>query len=78
MCNWSMAHYLDGQEKGRIEGRIEGKIEGIEEGKAMGRTEGKTEEKKNVIHRMNEMGISIELIAASVALSTKEVLSVLS
>ena len=70
MCNWSMAHYLDGQEKGRIAG--------IEEGKAMGRTEGKTEEKQNVIRRLNDAGVSIELIATAVALSAAEVLNILS
>ena len=62
MCNWSMAHYLDGQEKGRIEGRIEGKIEGIEEGKAMGKTEGKTEEKRQTILEMLKDGVAEKLI----------------
>ena len=78
MCNWSESHYLNGKEDGEIEGRRKGRAEGRAEGKVAGRTEGKAEEKRNVIRRMNEMGISIELIAASVALSTAEVLSVLS
>ena len=42
-----------------------------------GKADGKTEEKRKVIHRMKEMGISIELIA-SAALSATEVISVLS
>ena len=54
MCNWSMAHYLDGQEKGRLAG--------IEEGKTMGRTEGKTEEKKQTILEMLKDGVAEKLI----------------
>ncbi len=42
-----------------------------------GKADGKTEEKRKVIHRMNEMGISIELIA-SAALSAVEVINHLS
>ena len=38
----------------------------------------KVEEKRIVIRRMNEMGLSIELIASAVALSAAEVMSVLS
>ena len=50
MCNWSMAHYLDGQEKGRIEGKAEGKIEG------------KTEEKRQTILEMLKDGMAEKLI----------------
>ncbi len=53
------------------------KDEGRAEGHAEGKTEGLHLEKLNVIERMNRLGVSIELIAASVAMSVSEVQNVL-
>lgn len=62
MCNWSMSYYLDG----------------VEDGEEKGRNEGKAEEKRQVVRRLTEAGVSMEVIAAAAALSTAEVMAILS
>ncbi len=44
----------------------------------MARKKGKAEEKRQVIRRLTEAGASIEVITAAVALSTAEVMAILS
>ena len=74
MCNWSESHYLNGREDGEKLGMEKGEKLGIATGEKLG----VEKEKYNVIHRMKKTGASIELIAAAVALSAAEVMSILS
>jgi len=53
------------EKKGKVTGRAEGRIEG--------KKEGKTEEKKEVIERCLKAGMSVDIIAQIVDLSTDEV-----
>ena len=70
--------YMKGERKGREKGREEGLIEGREEGLIEGREEGQQKEKVETVHRLQQMGLTMEQIAQGVGITIEEVAALLS
>lgn len=64
-------------DKGRIYGKKEGKIEGKIEGKKEGKLEGETEKTIEFVKRMNENGVSVEIIAKCAGISINEIMKMI-
>src|SRR5574344_243456 len=62
-----------GFEEGEKKGYDKGKKEGKEEGKKEGKEEGRLEEKRNVVLRMRDKGLSNEMISDFTGLSIEEI-----
>ena len=64
-------------DKGRIYGKKEGKLEGKIEGKIEGKLEGETEKTIEFVKRMNENGVSVEIIAKCAGISINEIMKMI-
>ena len=67
------AGLAEGRAKGLAEGRAEGRAEGLAEGRTEGLAEGRTEEKNELVKKMLEKKMDIDLISELTGLTKKEI-----
>ena len=67
-----------GMAQGIEKGMAQGMAQGMEKGMAQGMAEGKTREKAETVHRLKQLGLSLEQIAQGAGMTIEEVTAVLS